>query len=573
MPNVVNQCLRPKSFVAYCGHMTALLSQKQDSPADWRQFVRDELPTPRLDERPTVFADRLGAWYVGRQTDRHRKAHGLYLTPVAVADFMARHLDARGKHLRVLDPAAGSGLLCCTAVEALVRLGAKPNSIELVAYEVDRALADVSSVALGYLADWAGAQGVQVTFRIEARDFVAAHNHALRSEAALLPSEDGTCGAFDAVIANPPYFKLNRTDPRALAVAEVVHGQPNIYALFMAVAGALLRQGGRFVSITPRSFASGPYFRKFRTTFFQMIRPTHVHVFGSRKEAFRRDDVLQENVIFVGERADGWPAAKPSARLLVSQSRGVRDLDGAHSRELQTAAALDLRSTDKVLKLPASEEDEDALKAVESWPSSLPALGLRISTGPVVPFRARERLGATGDVPATHAPLLWMNHVRPLRATWPLSGPKAEFIRVEDAGALLVRNKNYVLLRRFSAKEEPRRLVAAPYLARDFPGPAVGLENHLNYIHRPGGELTDDEAWGLAALYNTRLLDTYFRIISGNTQVSATELRAMPLPNHAAIVALGHHVKTSPNPLRTANEYAARMTSTDSRMERLVGLG
>ena len=68
-------------------------------------------------------------------------------------------------------------------------------------------------------------------------------------------------------------------------------------------------------------------------------------------------------------------------------------------------------------------------------------------------------------------------------------------------------------------------------------------ENHLNYVHRPGGALSEDEAWGLAALHNSRLLDTWFRAVNGNTQVSATELRAMPLPAHGTNVALGQRVK------------------------------
>jgi adenine-specific DNA-methyltransferase len=67
----------------------------------------------------------------------------------------------------------------------------------------------------------------------------------------------------------------------------------------------------------------------------------------------------------------------------------------------------------------------------------------------------------------------------------------------------------------------------------------VGLENHLNYISRPGGTLTDDETLGLAALFNSSLLDSYFRASNGNTQVSATELRTMPLPSMATIVAIG----------------------------------
>ena len=151
------------------------------------------------------------------------------------------------------------------------------------------------------------------------------------------------------------------------------------------------------------------------------------------------------------------------------------------------AVALDLASVDKVLRLPVRDKDDDVLALVDSWPSSLRDLGLNISTGPVVPFRATEFIREEGEVPGSHAPLLWMNHVHAMRATWPLCRHKPEYIERSGADVLLVPNKNYVLLRRFSAKEEARRLTAAPYFAADFAVPDVGFENHLNYIHRPGG--------------------------------------------------------------------------------------
>src|SRR5277367_3586652 len=100
----------------------------------------------------------------------------------------------------------------------------------------------------------------------------------------------------------------------------VVHGQPNIYALFMAVTASLLRNGGEFLFITPRSFASGPYFRLFREKFFAAVRPVGVHVFGSRREAFGRDEVLQESIILKGVRDDGWQHSRKSFGLNITSS-------------------------------------------------------------------------------------------------------------------------------------------------------------------------------------------------------------------------------------------------------------
>jgi adenine-specific DNA-methyltransferase len=56
--------------------------------------------------------------------------------------------------------------------------------------------------------------------------------------------------------------------------------------------------------------------------------------------------------------------------------------------------------------------------------------------------------------------------------------------------------------------------------------------------------LSAEEACGLAALFNSALIDSYFRTFNGNTQVSATELRAMPLPPLNLIKTLGGLVMT-----------------------------
>ena len=527
------------------------------------------MPGPREGERPAVFADRIGEWYAARRSVQQRKDHGLFLTQVPTADFMAGRIMADGRKVRILDPAAGAGILCCAAVEALVSRCLKPDTIELVAYEVDRDLITPLWAVLEYLADWCGGHRVALAVRIEATDFIMANAGALRG-GELLPARAAE-EKFDAVIANPPYFKIGKADPRAAAVSNVVHGQPNIYGLFMAVGAALLRRHGDFVFITPRSFASGPYFRRFRAVFFDMIRPTVIHVFGSRRDAFRRDAVLQENVILFGIRQDRWHENEVDASLTISSSLGVDDIGEPGLREISAKAVLDLVSADKVLRLPVCDEDEAALALVDSWPSSLRRLGLNISTGPVVPFRATELITKEGNVPASHVPLLWMNHVRAMKATWPLDGHKSEYFKRSGAEALLVPNRNYVLIRRFSAKEEARRLTAAPYIATDFAIPEIGLENHLNYIHRPGGTLSEDEAWGLAALYNSRLLDTWFRAVNGNTQVSATELRAMPLPASETIITLGQRVKHLADPLVGLDELVMGMVAVPEMKAAAVG--
>ena len=376
---------------------------------------------------------------------------------------------------------------------------------------------------------------------------------------------------FDVTISNPPYFKIAKTDPRAVAASTVVHGQPNIYALFMAVGAALTRRGGDFIFITPRSFASGHYFRRFRSVLFDVIRPEEVHVFGSRRDAFGRDEVLQENIILSGVRQDHWNGSGTRDFLKVSSSRGIGDIEEPDREAVPMSMALSPDDMEKVLRLPLSERDMRIIEIVDAWPNTLRSLGLNISTGPVIPFRAKEFVDSRGNVPETHVPLVWMNHVRTMRVEWPLNGRKPEYIKRDAPKVLLIPNANYVLVRRFSAKEEASRLTAAAHMAQDLAAPEIGLENHLNYVYRPGRTLSEDETWGLAALYNSGILNTYFRCINGNTQVSATELRAMPLPSYDTVVALGRNARRLDDPARGLDELV--MDTVSARMGGEVAVG
>ena len=131
------------------------------------------------------------------------------------------------------------------------------------------------------------------------------------------------------------------------------------------------------------------------------------------------------------------------------------------------------------------------MRRVDTWTGSLHAYGLDISAGLVLPFRATEFL--TEQDNGVTVPLLWLNHVRARDIQWPATSRKPQYIKNKaDSRRLLVPNSTYVLLRRFSAKEEYRRMTTAPLLPDQIPTDMIGLENHLNYIYRPGGYMTDD---------------------------------------------------------------------------------
>ena len=507
------------------------------------------LPLLTENTTPVEYAAALGSAYLAFAEHDLRKTGGHYQTPASIARFMADSVSYSEPHLRVLDPGSGVGILSAAVCEAASEREAVQD-LHVDAYETDPLLANLTHLVLDFSREWLVQRGVVLTFDVKREDFVLAYAptiEAVSKATGCVRSLDAPGFRYDIVISNPPYFKIGKNDPRAVAGAFVVHGQPNIYALFMSISAELLSGTGSLVFIVPRSFASGLYFRRFREVFFQRVTPTAIHLFESRKDVFKNQTVLQENLVITARsRTEG--ETLNGGKVAVSHSKAANDLARRQRFLVSVNSVLDLASVHKELCIPVCAEDMELAQAVRSWPNTLHSLGLDISTGPVVPFRAARFLAqAVSGLSA--APLLWMHHVQPMRVEWPSPGTdKPQWIsETTESMRLLVRDENYVLLRRFSAKEEKHRLVAAPLVRGCLNAGMVGLENHLNYIRGVSRDLDEELAYGLAALLNSTFLDRYFRLSNGNTQVSATELRAMPLPDERDIRTIGAEVQARLN--------------------------
>ena len=395
-------------------------------------------------------------------------------------------------------------------------------------WEADPTLGAVLKGTMDCCKRFLESKGHRLDYVIRIEDFILANTQRSLFNA-------GPSQRFDLAILNPPYYKLRKDSLHAREMEHVVHGQPNIYSLFMAVAADLLVADGRFVAITPRSYFNGPYFKRFRKWFFDRMTVRQIHVFDSRNDAFRDDAVLQENVVLLAERE----SAPREVILTSSEGRELTELSQCtipYQRVIADSAG------DHVVRVTTNKVDHDLIEAIDRLPDRLRSFDFEISTGPVVTFRATEflRQHRSRDT----APLLWMHNVRPFLTQFPEKNGKPPHIAVSaNSKRLLVPAKRYVLLKRFTAKEEKRRLVAGIVEPDDSYSDWVGLENHLNYVYRKCADLTKPEAWGLAAYFNSSFVDRYFRAVSGNTQVNASEIRALPLPDRKTISRIGQDVE------------------------------
>jgi len=458
------------------------------------------------------------------KTKNERKELGQFFTDPLVAKYMASmiHPIEGVDVVRILDAGAGEGILTICGVKRLVELGHK--KIHAVLYEIDLEVISILFDNMNYFQNDLGDSGVEFSFEIRNKDFI-------------LSRPDWWEKDYHVSIINPPYFKINAKDsPYSGATLDLFKGSPNIYASFMAVISACLAPKGQMVAIVPRSFTNGLYFKSFRYFLINRLSLQRIHIFKSRNNLFKNMGVLQENII--------CKYVKESQRenIEICSSLSAEDLLGSEINHYPKDLIIDTTTNLFFIRVPESDEDARILKKVEDWKNTFNDYGYFISTGPIVEHRTKKFISDKNDL-ENSVPLIRMHNIKPFHTYWTGQKDKdARFKLLDGHEKHLTKNTVYVILKRFSSKDEKRRLVAGVHNPKKFDCELIGLENHLNYIGQGKGELDLVEAYGLAALFNSTVMDRYFRAISGNTQVNATEIRLMKLPNRNQIIKIGAEI-------------------------------
>lgn len=448
-----------------------------------------------------------------------RATLGQFMTPGVIADFMASLFEkTNSDSVRILDAGAGVGTLSAALV---ARFAKEPliASVDVTAYEIDQSIRNELVKTLKHCSELDG----RVSSKIIPDDFI---------ESAVNEIQFGGGGKYTHAILNPPYRKINVGTPHRNLLSEVGIETVNLYSAFVALAIERMEQGGQIVAIIPRSFCNGPYYKPFRKFLFERTALKQIHLFDSRTSAFSDDAVLQENVIIrltVGKRQGDVVVSSSADRSMIDLNRtsyGFRELVLPDDAE-------------KFLHIPQNREKSLAAHLPMAT-ENLKDIGLKISTGPVVDFRLKEFL--LSEPSKNSVPLLYANHFVKGTLVWPRrEGKKPNAIMVTDeTSKWLYPNGCYTILRRFSSKEEKRRIVAYVVHGTEFGASShLGFENHLNVFHDDRRPLNIKVALGLAVFLNSTAVDEYFRRFSGHTQVNATDLKNLKYPSQSTLIKLG----------------------------------
>lgn len=455
-----------------------------------------------------------------------RKKKGQFFTSPETAEFMANmfKIDDLGESISILDPGSGTGILAAALISRL-ETNSTVSKIHLVCYEMDP---DVLPILKTNIAHIINASRIKINADIFEEDYILSQDHDFNSD--LLARSNPR--KYDLIIGNPPYLRIMRNNPAALAMPTVVHGAPNLYFLFTAMSLFNLKEEKEMVYIIPRSWTSGAYFKAFREYLLSHGKIEQIHLFVSRDQVFKEEQVLQETIIIKIKKTATTPE-----NVLITSSVSAKDFSNIKTLHVPYTSVV--AGTDLYVFMPTDEKDIAIIQSVNRYKNTLPDEGFRMRTGIVVDFRQWDDLRREDG--ENTVPLFYSQHIRDGRVNHQPSGKNFDWISTEKPG-LIQKNKNYVFCKRFTAKEERRRLQCGIYLAENFPQyENIGTQNKINYIDDCfGNALSKEEVYGLFVLMNSSLFDMYYRILNGSTQVNSTEINSIPVPPRNIIRQMGN---------------------------------
>jgi adenine-specific DNA-methyltransferase len=463
---------------------------------------------------------------------KQRSELGQFFTPAPVARFMARQFSNLSGHVSLLDPGAGVGVLTAAFVEQLL---ANPNKVEscfITAYEIEKKFISSLQQCLAECCLVLENRGIKANYCLRETSFIG-------SAAGIdLPLFNNFSSRFTHAILNPPYKKINSNSIEKEILSRLGIKTFNLYSAFVWITILQLIEDGEIVAITPRSFCNGAYFRDFRKSFLEIMRFSKIHLFESRSVAFSEDNILQENLVFYATKTQ-----KQTSYIEISNNCENKLDEFSEFRRVPYEEVVESNDSEKFIHIITNSLEDSLRLQMNKFSSTLEELGLEVSTGAVVDFRLKSALRNCLDEQSV--PLLYPESMKAGKILFPPRKPRKPIAieQNQETAKWLVRPGWYVLIKRFSAKEEKRRISAA--VCSPIDAPALAIENHLNYYHAKGKGMNPDLARGLAAFLNSTLFDSYFRQFSGHTQVNATDLRRVKYPCKNDLIQLGIQIGES----------------------------
>ncbi|MBN9647705.1 Eco57I restriction-modification methylase domain-containing protein [Terrisporobacter glycolicus] len=460
--------------------------------------------------------------YLYGKNKSYIKKTSQFFTPYDTACKMISTIDfstfRNSDTLHILEPSAGCGILIASLVLHILNNCPHIKKVHIDAYEYDIDVCNILSCNLKGFNEY-----INKNYILAFSYNVINDNFITKNKNSWLTNTDYI--KYDIIISNPPYKKINQTSNEAIIMENIIYGQPNIYTLFIAMSLKLLKPHGIYTVLSPRNYLSGEYSKKLRKFIFSNYLLTHIHSFDKRS-MFK--SVNQEVIIST-----------------FKNNREIEDVSisfNGYDPFLINFKNLIFDNNSLSVLVPKKLEDLSFSNSTKKLDYTLENLGLKISVGPIVQFRNEPDINR--DIyNDNYAPLLISADIQNnniIKYFERQNKRKTHNKSISSKNKYLIKNSNYLLIRKITAKDDIDLVVSCILDKNYFKHDYLGLDNNLLYIHNiDKSEMSLELCHGLYCFINSNQFKNLYFMINGTHTINVSDFNNIKFPSLSALSEIG----------------------------------
>lgn len=289
---------------------------------------------------------------------------------------------------------------------------------------------------------------------------------------------------YDYIIGNPPYFKLKLNEEIKKKYFDIIKGRVNIFSLFIKTGLDLLKDGGYLAYVVPPSMNNGAYFSKLREYIIKNSSLEYLHIIDG---------------------ADNFHLANQKVMLIILK---------------KTSSKKSSKYIFKKNGITIFTEDKKFLNKAYKNTVSLKDIGYTVKTGSIIWNEHKEKL--TNDKNNSTL-LIWASNINNGKIIIGYTKGKPQYIK-NISNDLIIKSR-VVVVNRITGSSKDINIKAAIVNEKEFV-----CENHVNVIYMSKNANCNYSLEDIFKALQDKTNIKVMRLISGNTQISKTELeRLLPI--------------------------------------------
>lgn len=286
---------------------------------------------------------------------------------------------------------------------------------------------------------------------------------------------------YDYIIGNPPYFELKLNEEIKKKYFDIIKGRVNIFSLFIKTGLDLLKDGGYLAYVVPPSMNNGAYFSKLREYIIKNSSLEYLHIIDG---------------------ADNFHLANQKVMLIILKKTNSK------------------KSSKYIFKkngITIFTEDKKFLNKAYKNTVSLKDIGYTVKTGNIIWNEHKEKL--TNDKNNSTL-LIWASNINDGKIIIGYTKGKPQYIK-NISNDLIIKSR-VVVVNRITGSSKDINIKAAIVNEKEFV-----CENHVNVIYMSKNANCNYSLEDIFKALQDKINIKVMRLISGNTQISKTELEKL----------------------------------------------